>query len=291
MRRTIDGLARKDDGRLGLTNTGLSIRGAKKVYRSKRGSVVAIDGIDLVVQPNEFCAVVGPSGCGKTTLLNAIAGFDTLSEGSIVLDDQVLSSADMSVSPNADRLVVFQNGALFPWRSVLWNVTSGPVMQGKMNLAEASSRAKELLQRVGLPGIEDKYPGELSGGQQRRVEIIRALINDPKVLLLDEPFRALDALTKSVMQEYLSELLVKVPKTVFFITHDLEEALFLADKVVVFSSRPARIKLVVEVDIPKPRDHGVLTELRFLELKAQLSEAIHSEAEQAFRAGEKELAR
>ena len=274
-----------------MTNTGLSIRGAKKVYRSKRGSVVAIDGIDLVVQPNEFCAVVGPSGCGKTTLLNAIAGFDTLSEGSIVLDDQVLSSADMSVSPNADRLVVFQNGALFPWRSVLWNVTSGPVMQGKMNLAEASSRAKELLQRVGLPGIEDKYPGELSGGQQRRVEIIRALINDPKVLLLDEPFRALDALTKSVMQEYLSELLVKVPKTVFFITHDLEEALFLADKVVVFSSRPARIKLVVEVDIPKPRDHGVLTELRFLELKAQLSEAIHSEAEQAFRAGEKELAR
>ncbi len=269
----------------------LQLEGLSKSFRMATGPLVAIDGIDLVVRPNEFCAVVGPSGCGKTTLLNAIAGFDTLSEGSIILDGEVLSSAETSLSPSADRLVVFQNGALFPWRSVLWNVTSGPVMQGKMNLIEASERARELLQRVGLAGIEDKYPDELSGGQQRRVEIIRALINDPKVLLLDEPFRALDALTKSVMQEYLSELLVKVPKTVFFITHDLEEALFLADKVVVFSSRPGRIKLVVEVDIPKPRDHGVLTESRFLELKAQLSEAIHSEAEQAFRAGEKELAR
>jgi NitT/TauT family transport system ATP-binding protein len=272
-------------------DSGLSIRGAKKVYRSKRGSVVALDGIDLDVQPNEFCAIVGPSGCGKTTLLNAIAGFDTLSEGSIALDGQILASAETSESPNADRLVVFQNGALFPWRTVLWNVTSGPVMQQKMSLREASSRAEELLQRVGLRGIEHKYPGELSGGQQRRVEIVRALINDPKVLLLDEPFRALDALTKSVMQEYLSELLVKVPKTVFFITHDLEEALFLADKVVVFSSRPGRIKLIVDVNIPKPRDHGVLTQPDFLALKAQLSAAIHAEAERAFVAGEKELAR
>lgn len=272
-------------------STGLSIRGAKKIYQSRRGSVVAIDGIDLEIQPNEFCAVVGPSGCGKTTLLNAVAGFDTLSAGSIVLDGETLASATGSRNPNADRLVVFQNGALFPWRSVIWNVTSGPVMQGKLNMAEASARAKELLERVGLQGIDDKYPGELSGGQQRRVEIVRALINDPKILLLDEPFRALDALTKSVMQEYLSELLVKVPKTVFFITHDLEEALFLADKVVVFSSRPARIKQVVQVNIPKPRDHGILTDPYFLELKAQLSTLIHAEAEQAFRAGEMELAR
>jgi NitT/TauT family transport system ATP-binding protein len=270
---------------------GLSIRGVKKIYQSKRGSVVAIDGIDLEIQPNEFCAVVGPSGCGKTTLLNAIAGFDTLSAGSILLDGDILASAAGSRKPNADRLVVFQNGALFPWRTVLWNVTSGPVLQGKLSLAEASARGKELLERVGLRGIEDKYPGELSGGQQRRVEIVRALINDPKILLLDEPFRALDALTKSVMQEYLSELLVKVPKTVFFITHDLEEALFLADKVVVFSSRPARIKQVVEVKIPKPRDHGILTDPYFLELKALLGAAIHEEAEQAFKAGEMELAR
>jgi NitT/TauT family transport system ATP-binding protein len=291
VRHFTDGLANQDHAGQGAMSVGLSIRGVKKIYRSKRGSVVAIDGIDLEIQPNEFCAVVGPSGCGKTTLLNAIAGFDTLSAGSILLDGDVLASAAGSRKPNADRLVVFQNGVLFPWRTVFWNVTSGPVLQGKLSLAEASARGKELLERVGLQGIEDKYPGELSGGQQRRVEIVRALINDPKILLLDEPFRALDALTKSVMQEYLSELLVKVPKTVFFITHDLEEALFLADKVVVFSSRPARIKQVVEVKIPKPRDHGILTDPYFLELKAQLSVAIHEEAEQAFRAGEMELAR
>jgi NitT/TauT family transport system ATP-binding protein len=270
---------------------GLSIRNARKVYNSKRGRVAALDGIDLEVGQNEFCAVVGPSGCGKTTLLNAIAGFDSLSEGTIVLDGKVLAAGGSSSPPDADRLVVFQNGALFPWRSVLWNVTSGPIMQGKLSPAAAMDRADELLTRVGLPNIRDKYPNELSGGQQRRVEIVRALINDPKILLLDEPFRAMDALTKSVMQEYLSELLQQVPKTVFFITHDLEEALFLADHVVVFSSRPGTIKKLVRVEIPKPRDHGILTAPYFLALKAELGAAINQEAEQAFRMGEMELAR
>lgn len=270
---------------------GLSIRNARKIYGSARGEVLAVDGVSIDIAPHEFCAVVGPSGCGKTTLLNAIAGFDQLTDGAIQLDGQVIASADLTAKPNADRIVVFQNGALFPWRSVLWNITCGPIMQKKLDEKQASARARELLGRVGLSGVEDKFPGELSGGQRRRVEIVRALINDPKVLLLDEPFRALDALTKSVMQEYLMELLDQVPKTVFFITHDLEEAIFLADKVVVLTSRPARIKQVVEVDLPKPRTHAVLTSPRFLEVKAMLSGAIHEEAEKAFTAGEMELAR
>jgi NitT/TauT family transport system ATP-binding protein len=163
-------------------------------------------------------------------------------------------------------------------------------MQGRASRAEADELARELLRRAGLDGVETKYPDELSGGQKRRVEIVRALINDPTVLLLDEPFRALDALTKSVMQEYLMRLLAQVPKTVFFITHDLEEALFLGDTVVVLTSRPAQIKKVIEVDIPKPRNHEVLSSDRFLELKSLLDDEIHQEAVKSFQTGEKELA-
>ncbi|RTL55237.1 MAG: ABC transporter ATP-binding protein [Bradyrhizobiaceae bacterium] len=272
-------------------SVGLSIRDGNKIYRSKRGSVVALSGVDLDVGQNEFCAIVGPSGCGKTTLLNAIAGFESLSSGTISLDGKVIGGADWSARADASRIVVFQNGALFPWRTVLWNVTCGPVQQGKLSVKEASSQAIDLLNRVGLRGIENKYPDELSGGQQRRVEIVRALLNDPKILLLDEPFRAMDALTKSVMQEYLSDLLFKLPKTVFFITHDLDEAIFLADRVCVFSSRPGRIKQSVKVDIPKPRTHEVLTSPEFLRIKAALNDALHEEAVQAFKLGELELAR
>lgn len=268
----------------------LSIRNATKIYDPDGSKVVAVDGIDLDIAPGEFCSVVGPSGCGKTTLLNAIAGFDTLTAGSITLDGQTIATADKSAPPNAERIVVFQNGALFPWRSVLWNVTCGPIMQKRMGPAEAKVRATELLGRVGMQGSEDSFPNDLSGGQRRRVEIVRALMNDPHLLLLDEPFRALDALTKSVMQEYLIELLTEVPKTVFFITHDLEEAIFLGDKVVVLTSRPARIRQIVPVDIAKPRGHAVLTSPKFLALKAMLSGAIHEEARRAFTAGEMELA-
>jgi sulfonate transport system ATP-binding protein len=159
-----------------------------------------------------------------------------------------------------------------------------------LRAVQANEQAMELLARVGLQDSANKFPSELSGGQRRRVEIVRALINEPKVLLLDEPFRALDALTKSVMQEYLIELLTYVPKTVFFITHDLEEAIFLGDKVVVLSSRPARIRQSVTIDIPKPRRHEILTSPRFLEIKAMLSGAIHEEALRAFTVGERELA-
>jgi NitT/TauT family transport system ATP-binding protein len=266
----------------------LSIHGAVKVYDPDRSMVVALDGLDLDIAPGEFCSVVGPSGCGKTTLLNAIAGFDTLTAGSITLDGQRIAEPDRSAPPGADRIVVFQNGALFPWRSVLWNVTCGPVMQKRMGRAEATERARALLARVGMQGSDDKYPGELSGGQRRRVEIVRALMNDPKVLLLDEPYRALDSLTKSVMHEALLEIYYKNKVTIFFITHDLEEAIFLGHRVAIMTTRPCKPKKVLSVDIPHPRDYSVLTSKRFRELIEETNEAVHEEALKAFQAGEKE---
>jgi NitT/TauT family transport system ATP-binding protein len=187
-------------------------------------------------------------------------------------------------------MVVFQQGALFPWKTVLWNVTCGPIKQGKLGKKAAEGQARRLLARVGLTGIEDQYPGSLSGGMKRRVEIVRALMNDPKVLLLDEPFRALDALTKSVVQEFLLELFDEAPKTIFFITHDIEEAIFLGDTVVVMTTRPGRVLKMIAVDVDRPRDYRVLTSERFVQIEREVREAIHDEARKAFEAGERELA-
>jgi NitT/TauT family transport system ATP-binding protein len=268
----------------------LSFRHAGKIYDPEGARVVALDDVNFEIGAGEFCVVVGPSGCGKTTLLNAIAGFDQITSGEIRMDGGLLTSPGKPLLPGADRMVVFQQGALFPWKTVLWNVTCGPIQQGKLSKAEANEQATRLLARVGLTSIENQYPGELSGGMKRRVEIVRALMNDPKVLLLDEPFRALDALTKSVVQEYLLELYDLTPKTVFFITHDIEEAVFLADKVVVMTTRPGRVLKVVDVGIERPRDYRVLTSPQFMRLEGEVRESIHDEARKAFEAGERELA-
>ena len=273
-----------------VLNGTLSIRHAGKVYDPEGLNVVALDNVSFDVKAGEFCVVVGPSGCGKTTLLNSIAGFDQLTSGEIYLDRNLLASTTKAPLPGADRMVVFQQGALFPWKTVLWNVTCGPIQQGRADQSAAEHQARNLLSRVGLRGIENQYPGSLSGGMKRRVEIVRALINEPKVLLLDEPFRALDALTKSVVQEFLLELYDQIPKTIFFITHDIEEAIFLADRIVVMTTRPGRVLKTINVEIERPRDYRVLTSQRFLQLEREVREAIHDEARKAFEAGERELA-
>ena len=268
----------------------IRLSGIKKVFYTDEVETHALQDIHVEVQPGEYVAMEGPSGCGKTTLLNIIAGFDTLTSGEIVMDGSTLTAPGKRLSPGADRMVVFQHGALFPWKTVLWNVTCGPVLQGRLPRAQAEAQARHLLARTGLSGIEGQYPGELSSGMRRRVELVRALMNDPKVLLLDEPFRALDALTRSVMHEHLLELYDLARKTVFFITHDLEEAIFLADRVVVMTTRPGRVKKVIEVDLPRPRDHRILTSARYGELEEEALEAIHEEALKAFETGERELA-
>ncbi len=268
----------------------ISIRNVSIIYDPEGVHVVAVDNCSLEIPAGEFCVIVGPSGCGKTTLLNAIAGFHGVTEGEIYLDDELLCSPEKTTEPGADRIVVFQNSALFPWNTVLDNVIYGPVVQGKMTRQEAKEAGHELLLQMGLSGISYNYPSEISSGMRRRVEIARAMMNDPKVLLLDEPFRAMDALTKTVIQKYLLDVYDSSNKTVFFITHDLEEAIFLGTRVIVVTTRPAQVKKIVNVEIPRPRDFRVLSSEIYRELKEEVIEAVHEEAQRAFEAGERERA-
>lgn len=267
----------------------LKIDNAVKLYDPDGARVLAVDHCSFDVAAGEICMIVGPSGCGKTTLLNAIAGFHGLDGGAIYLDGRLLCGPSRPRADiGSDRAVVFQNGALFPWKTNLENIVFGPLVQKTLGRAEALDRARYLMAEAGLEGHEDEYPGELSSGLRRRVEIVRALINRPTVLLLDEPYRALDALTKSVMHEALLETHQRTGVTIFFITHDLEEAIFLGHKVVVMTARPCRPKRIFEIDIPYPRDYTVLTSRRFRELAAEISAAIDEEALKSFERGEKE---
>ena len=273
------------------TKGAISIRNVTKIYDPEGANVLAVDDCSLEIAPAEVCMIVGPSGCGKTTLLNAIAGFHSITSGQIDLDGEMLCGPDKPLADQgADRVVVFQNGALFPWKTLADNVAYGPIVQGLMNKADAREKAISMLSEAGLSGVADKYPGEVSSGMARREEIVRALINDPKVLLLDEPYRAMDALTKSIMHESLLEVYDRTRVTIFFITHDLEEAIFLGDRVIVMTTRPARTKKIVEVKINRPRDYRLLSSEEFRILVQETKEAVHEEAVKAFEAGERELA-
>ena len=260
-----------------------------KTYGSGATAVSAVENCTFDVPAGEITTVVGPSGCGKTTLLNAIAGFHSITSGKIFLDDEILCGpGQLQAEPGPDRVVVFQNGALFPWKTVIENVAFGPRMQGRLSKKQAYEKARTLLADAGLHGLENNYPGEISSGMRRRVEIVRALMNEPRVLLLDEPYRALDSLTKSVMHEALLQLLEKNRLTIFFITHDLEEAIFLGHQVVIMTTRPCRPKKILTIDLPYPRDYSMLTTRRFRDYLDETLEAVHEEALKAFAAGEKE---
>ena len=269
----------------------ISIRNVTKIYDPEGVNVLAVDNCSLEIGAGEVCMIVGPSGCGKTTLLNAIAGFHSVTFGEIRLDGEVLCNERQPLaSQGADRVVVFQNGALFPWKTLGDNVAYGPMVQGILSKAEAREKARDMLAEAGLVDVADKYPGEVSSGMARRAEIVRALINNPKVLLLDEPYRAMDALTKSIMHEALLEMYDRTKVTIFFITHDLEEAIFLGDRAVVMTTRPCRVKTIVDVKIPRPRDYHLLSSETFRVLVEEAKDAVHEEALKAFEAGERELA-
>lgn len=272
-----------------LSRGAIRIDDVVKIYDPDGAAVIAVDHCSIDIPAGEICMIVGPSGCGKTTLLNAIAGFHSVTSGSIYLDDELLCGPGKpQATPGSDRIVVFQNGALFPWKTNLENIAFGPLMKKDLSKKEIYEKARNMMADAGLSGTENNYPGELSSGLRRRVEIVRALMNDPKVLLFDEPYRALDSLTKSVMHEALLEIYYRNKVTIFFITHDLEEAIFLGHRLIIMTSRPCKPKKIMHVDIPHPRDYSVLTSPRFRELMDEAKEVVHEEAKKSFEAGETE---
>jgi NitT/TauT family transport system ATP-binding protein len=218
--------------------------------------LIALDGVNLQVMDGEFVSVVGPSGCGKTTFLSVVDGLIAASAGRILVDGEVVTK------PGPDRAVVFQDASLLPWRTVLGNVVYGLECIG-VGAREAKERASSFIELVGLAGFEQHYPYELSGGMQQRVNLARALVMDPKILLMDEPFASLDAQTREVMQEELLRIWVKAKKTVLFVTHQIDEAIYLSDRVAVFSGRPGKVKEIIPVAIERPRALGLKREARF----------------------------
>ena len=243
--------------------------------RAKGAGVIdALRPIDLTVQRNDFISILGPSGCGKSTLLRIVAGLDTPSGGRVLLDGQPVSR------PGPDRGMVFQSYTLFPWLTVRDNICFG-LREKRMPAAEQQERAGYFIDRVGLKGFEHHYPKQLSGGMQQRTALARALANDPQILLLDEPFGALDNQTRTLMQELLLGIWEADRKTVLFVTHDIDEAIFMASRVVVFTARPGRIKREETIDLPHPRHYTVKTTPQFAEYKATLTESIREESMKA----------
>ena len=250
--------------------TKLTIDNVVKEYVGNKGKTVALNGVSLDIKENEFICVVGPSGCGKSTLLNIIAGLLEPTSGAVYLDGKKIEGTGV------ERGVVFQGYALFPWRTVLKNVMFGLEMK-RMPKDQAEKIAKKYIKAVGLEGFEHAYPKELSGGMRQRVAIARAYAADPEVLLLDEPFGALDAQTRVQLQSELLNTWEHEKKTCFIITHDVDEAIILAQRVIIMSARPGRIKKIVDIDIPYPRTQATKTDPRFLELKTEIWNEVYQE--------------
>lgn len=251
----------------------LLIQEVGKVFpaQGKRAPTRALQPTTLSVADNDFITILGPSGCGKSTLLRIVGGLETATEGKVMLDGAPVKG------PGADRGFVFQSYTLFPWLTVMQNIAFGLREKG-IPEAERLKIARDWAGRVGLSGFVDHFPKQLSGGMQQRTAIARALANDPKILLLDEPFGALDNQTRALMQEMLLGIWEREQKTVLFVTHDIEEAIFMASRVVVMSARPGRIKADIAVELPHPRPYTIKTSPEFVALKERLVEEIRVEA-------------
>ena len=241
---------------------------------ARQEEVVALDGIDLDIADDEFLTILGPSGCGKTTLLNIVAGFEQATSGDVRLDGEPIRA------PGPDRGVVFQEYALFPWLTVAQNIEFG-LRERRVRKAERMARVHRQIASVGLTGFEKRYPQELSGGMRQRVALGRVLANDPKILLMDEPFAALDAQTRTLMQEELLRVWSAERRTALFITHNIEEAILLGDRVVVMTARPGRIKEIVAVDLPRPRD---VTAADFNAMRRRVAALLEDEVKATFAA-------
>ncbi|EMA41223.1 ABC transporter ATP-binding protein [Halococcus hamelinensis] len=249
----------------------IEIDDVAKVYDPDGDHVVAVEDMNLDIEANEFITILGPSGCGKSTVMECVAGYLEPTEGEVRVDGTRVNGPDPS------RGVVFQANRLFPWLTIAENVRFGPRMRSEVD----NERVNGLIKQMGLDGFEDSYPHELSGGMQQRAELARLFANDPDIMLMDEPFSGLDAMTKELMQEALLEVWENESRTVIFITHDVEEAIFLADRVVVMSARPGRAKDVLDVDLERPRSLDMITTDEFTRVKRRALDLIHEEAERA----------
>lgn len=246
----------------------LDVKGLNKYYESAQGSVTALRDVSFKVHRREFICVIGPSGCGKSTLIRILAGLESYSSGQVLLDGKPV------VGPGPDRGMVFQGYTLFPWLTVKKNVMFGLEMNNRGRV-ESESEALQWIDLVGLSKFADAYPHQLSGGMKQRVAIARALANQPRILLMDEPFGALDAQTRCKMQSHLLEIWRNIDITVLFITHDLEEAIFLADRILVLKAHPGEVQELVEVPVPRPRSVDQFMSDEFLATKARIDELIH----------------
>lgn len=250
----------------------LDVNRLTKVFQTPQGSVTALDNVSFAVHRREFMCVIGASGCGKSTLIRILAGLEPASDGEVLVDGAQV------VGPGPDRGMVFQGYTLFPWLTVKQNVMFGLKMTGHSE-ATAESEALQWIDLVGLASSAEVYPHQLSGGMKQRVAIARALANQPRILLMDEPFGALDAQTRAQMQSYLLQIWRQVDITILFITHDLDEAVYLADRVLVLDRNPGRVNELLEVPVPQPRDTGQFLTPEFLSAKKRLEEMIHPPSE------------
>ena len=249
----------------------LHIHHVSKIYHTDGHEVLAIDEIDLRIKNKEFATILGPSGCGKSTLLRIVAGLAKPTGGVVRLDGKIISG------PGQDRGMVFQSYTLFPWLTVKENIQFGLEVSG-MPKVQQEQIAHEFVGKVGLKGFEKAYPKGLSGGMKQRVAIARALANNPAILLLDEPFGALDAQTRALMQELLTQVWEDLHKTILFVTHDVEEAIFLSDRVFVMTARPGKIKAEIDIPLERPRNYEMKATESFLNLKRQALALIREEA-------------
>lgn len=259
----------------------MTLRSVHMAYGADANPKVVLDDCSFTVAKGKLNVLIGPSGCGKTTIVNLLAGYERPTSGEILLDGQPVTR------PGWTRLVVFQETALFPWLTVLDNVLFGPAVRGALKREAAKREARRLLELVGLKDFADKYPLQLSGGMRRRAELARAIINEPTVMLMDEPFRGLDAMTRMLMQEHYLRLFEEVGRTNLFVTSELDEAVLLSDRVIILTNRPTQVKRIVDIDLPRPREISMVGSRRFLELKQQALDTLHEEAVKAFAAGAK----
>jgi NitT/TauT family transport system ATP-binding protein len=273
-----------DSAAISANHGNIRFTDVNKAYGAGRFIKTVVTDCSFSVDAGKLTVMIGPSGCGKSTLIRLMAGFEKPTSGSITLGDKPVTG------PDRNRLVVFQETALFPWMTTYDNIMYGPRARGE-DTAAARETAETLLSKVGLSAFRKKYPSQLSGGMQRRAELARAMINNPQIMILDEPFRGLDAMTKELMQEYYARLYEESRHTNFFVTTDIDEAIFLADKLLIMSNIPTQVREVIEVDLPRPRRLAdLITSDRANEIKMQALSLLHEEAMKSFAGGSKAAA-